>query len=347
MSSRRHFFRSDAYEIGEGNARCNWIPIAAAAIGAIGSYIAANKQAKATREAAQLTNQQNAAQQELKMWEHAQPHVRDIMAKSGALQRMGGFDPGPNLLHTLGRKNLLGYAEGLLPSQVAAAQASWQRGLSPMLDPMVGAMIGMGQRNLLDQYARNILPRIATEAQATGGYGGSRQGVAQGIAAEGLLRSMQDYQTRMLSDAYAKSLAQQRAAWGAAPSMLQLGFMPAQAQMRMGELYKQDLQVPARNLQGHQAMISPYAAISSGGGVAVPYTAGPNPYSSAIQGAGAGWSLGNMFQQGMGGGGGAAPSTQQQIGQTMQLGSPGPGTSGTGYLNQGFGAGGYGGPFLS
>ena len=82
--------------------------------------------------------------------------------------------------------------------------------------------------------------------------------MAEGIAAEGLLESLGDVEARMLSNAYGQTLGQQRAAWGAAPAMAGLGFMPAQTQMDVGAMYRGDAMAPAQNLSGFQGTTLPY-----------------------------------------------------------------------------------------
>lgn len=174
---------------------------------------------------------------------------------------------------------------------VGAAQESWQRGLNPGLDPYVGAMIESGQNDLTQDYLRNIMPAISDQAQATGGYGGSRQGVAQGIAAEGLMEAQGDLSARLLSQAYQDSLGQQRAAWNAAPSMAGLGLMPSQLQQDIGGQYQQDASQPAANAQAYSAFLNPY--FNPGGGFQSNYQAAPSAIGGALQGALGGGMVGN------------------------------------------------------
>lgn len=191
-------------------------------------------------------------------WAPAVPAAELALSEAQRIYGAGGFAPLPNPLELLGRENLLDYGEGALPGMIGAAQESWMRGLDPGLDPYVSSMIQAAQNDLVQDYQRNIMPGIADRAQAVGGYGGSRQGVAEGIAAEGLLEALGDVETHLLSDAYRQSLGQQRAAWGAAPAMAGLGFMPSQTQMDVGAMYRSDAAAPARNLLAFQSATQPY-----------------------------------------------------------------------------------------
>lgn len=56
--------------------------------------------------------------------------------------------------------------------------------------------------SVIDRYQREIMPSIGDEAQAYGQYGGSRQGVAEGLAAQGLEKTLGDMSARMNLGAY-------------------------------------------------------------------------------------------------------------------------------------------------
>ncbi|MCM8884551.1 MAG: hypothetical protein LC541_14865 [Candidatus Thiodiazotropha sp.] len=56
--------------------------------------------------------------------------------------------------------------------------------------------------SVIDRYQREIMPSIGDEAQSYGQYGGSRQGVAEGLAAQGLEKTLGDMSARMNLGAY-------------------------------------------------------------------------------------------------------------------------------------------------
>lgn len=56
--------------------------------------------------------------------------------------------------------------------------------------------------NLTQNWQQNALPSINSGAMLAGGFGGSRQGVAQGISANGLNQAIGQAQTNLYSNAY-------------------------------------------------------------------------------------------------------------------------------------------------
>jgi hypothetical protein len=285
---RNQNWRFDKYECGEGNA-CSiaWGPIIGGVLGAAGSIFGAKEEADAMEYAAD----RNAENARPKYYGPGMGAVPGLLGDAADIYGQSGFAPPTNPLQLLGRENQLGYAEGALPGLIGSVQASWQRGLNPGLDPYVGAMIESAQNDQTQDFQRNIMPAISDRAQATGGYGGSRQGVAQGIAAEGLLEAQGDVTARLLSNAYRDNLGQQRAAWAVSPQMAGLGFMPSQTQQDVGALYRQDAMQPAQNIQGYSQFLSPY--VNPGGGFQSNYQPAPSLIGAGVQGALGGGLVGN------------------------------------------------------
>lgn len=276
---RNHNWKFDKYECGEGNACAIWATVIPPLIG-LGANLLANKQ---KNDASEKAADKNVEAARLQPWAPAEPYMKDFMADAEDLYNRGGFSPQTNPLELLGRENTLGYAEGRLPNLIDAAQSSWLSGLDPGLNPYVPQMIQAAQNDLTQDYLRNIMPAISDRAQATGGYGGSRQGVAQGIASEGLLEAHGDVSARLLGDAFDSSLAHTRAAWNAAPSMMNAGFMPSDAEMAMGEKYQDDARRPGENLAGYGQVMNPFFRMS--GGPANAYSPASSPVAAGVGGA--------------------------------------------------------------
>ena len=222
-------------------------------------------------------------------WSGAEPYIKQILGDAQKIYGDQGFAPDPNLLELLGRYNSLGYAEGTLPGLIASAQGSWMQGLDPGLNPWADRMVAATNKDLTQQFAREVLPRISDEAISMGGLGGGRQGVAQGLASEGLMEAMGDANTQIRGQAYRDMLGHQQAAWGQMGNMLNAGFLPSDAQQRTGGQYRQDLMLPGQNLQGYSGFVNPYAGM--GGGTYQPQ----NPFASMAGGAMLGGSLGNSI----------------------------------------------------
>lgn len=89
------------------------------------------------------------------------------------------------------------------------------------LDPVVSnAMRRMGEN-----FNEQVMPGIRSGAILAGGYGGSRQGVAEGLAAKGLLQSMGDMSSNMYNNAFNTA---QSNMYGTSNNMAGLGLSNAQ-----------------------------------------------------------------------------------------------------------------------
>ncbi len=89
---------------------------------------------------------------------------------------------------------------------------------------------------------RNILPAIRSGSVASGAYGGSRQGIAEGLASAETARGVGDTLARMDMDAYGKGLDMYNSAAGRAPTTYGLGLAPANTMQQVGEQYRGDQQ---------------------------------------------------------------------------------------------------------
>ncbi len=85
------------------------------------------------------------------------------------------------------------------PNVGAELQSSLQGG---SLNPYLSQLISTGLRGQNQQFQENVLPGIRSEASAAGQVGGSRQGIAEGIASRGLADAQGDLITRLLSSDY-------------------------------------------------------------------------------------------------------------------------------------------------
>ena len=89
------------------------------------------------------------------------------------------------------------------------------------LDPV----IQNAQRRLGENFSEQVMPQIRSGAQAAGQYGGSRQGIAEGLASKGLAYSMGDLSANMNNSAYNQA---QSNMYGTSNTMAGLGLSNAQ-----------------------------------------------------------------------------------------------------------------------
>ena len=95
-------------------------------------------------------------------------------------------------------------------------------------NPYIGGVADVIQKRLGRQFTENINPAIRSGAVASGQLGGSRQALAQGLAARGTQEATGDALAQLYGDAYGQGLSQQARGVGFAPAIMQAGMMPFQ-----------------------------------------------------------------------------------------------------------------------
>ena len=105
----------------------------------------------------------------------------------------GGVSPGRAVSN-------LGFGQGGGMQQIQQPSAGQQQpGMNnPYMQAQAQAIINQSNQNLQN----NILPGINSAAMATGGYGGSRQGIAQGLAIQGQQQSLNNSLASMYGQSY-------------------------------------------------------------------------------------------------------------------------------------------------
>ena len=109
------------------------------------------------------------------------------------------------------QQSALSQAFGGNVSQVtdAAAQAQ-QFALGPVLfpesNPALQAATQAAIRPITEQFTQSVLPNIRQEAITAGGFGGSRQGIAEGQASQAFLRQVGDTSAQIQSEAFGQGL---------------------------------------------------------------------------------------------------------------------------------------------
>ena len=120
-------------------------------------------------------------------------------------------------------------------------------------NPIVQNAIKSAQQPLVDQFqnAGGVLSNIRNNAVANGNMGGSRQGIAEGLAMQGLQRSLGDVSTNIMSKAYDSGLQAQTAAtnnlMGAQNDALKLTSDSIKNQAMLNMMYAQPGEMMAQN----------------------------------------------------------------------------------------------------
>ena len=155
------------------------------------------------------------------------------------------------------------------------------------MNPYQQAVVDIEKREAQKQYESTVVPQLAAQAAATGGFGGSRQAILEGMASEANQRLLGDIQAKGSAQAYQdamSNIAAQRQREGAAgaqlATMAPAGFQAQaqelgaigkvgdvkqqQAQLALDEAYKQYLQeqqFPSEALKEYQSYVQSFPNI--------------------------------------------------------------------------------------
>jgi hypothetical protein len=136
---------------------------------------------------------------------------------------------------TLQAQNLLkNYATGAGANLANSMNTAVNYGLTGAMDvnnnPHLQGAIDAASRGITRNYTdpNGVLANIRSSSINNGQYGGTRQGLAEGIAAGRYATELGDVASRMSSDAYNKGQDTFARTLGLAPSAMQAGMMPAQ-----------------------------------------------------------------------------------------------------------------------
>lgn len=162
-------------------------------------------------------------------------------------------------------------------------------------NPALQRAIEAAQRPTRENLLENVLPAISGGAQQAGQVGGSRQGIAEGLAISRADQTSADIASRMASDAYAQGLDAQTKSLALGPSILQAGAFPETMMARIGEAertYEQALideaiqrfnfeqQAPYTELQQYMNIVGQ----PMGGQTTATNTGGPSDTQTAVAG---------------------------------------------------------------
>ncbi len=104
------------------------------------------------------------------------------------------------------------------------------------LNPFIGDTVDAATRSLVNNFQRNIIPSISDAAGQAGQAGGTRQGVAEGIAAGDLTNSVGDVTSRLFSEGFNRNVDVQQNAVG---QVNQAQGLQGQLQLGTGDLNEQ------------------------------------------------------------------------------------------------------------
>ncbi len=234
-------------------------------------------------------------------WVAQQPYLRELFAEaqrlygSGELADVQGFDP----LELLGQQGTLNAAQTQLPQLATQATGAYNTLLNApnvASNPVLQQYIQAALRPLEQSLTQNILPGIRGEAGTTGNVGGSRQGIAEGLALQEFTRQGADVSTRIMQDAYARGLQAALGALGQTQNVFGAALAPSAAVGAVGAerrtLGQAQADAPFTAAQRYLSLISD----NYGGTTTTPGAQG-NPLLGALGGALVGNNLQNLWRQ--------------------------------------------------
>jgi len=144
------------------------------------------------------------------------------------------------------------------PSQVYdPAVSAFQTAMNPNIlnvasNPYVNAMADAAVRKSNAQLSSN-LAGVRGSAIRSGGYGGSRQGIAEGTAIGAADESTRNALAQIYGDAYGRGMDFQKGMIGQGGNLMSMGFAPQQKLMAIGDLQRQyEQQNIANQMAKHQ-----------------------------------------------------------------------------------------------
>lgn len=158
---------------------------------------------------------------------------------------VAGFDPS----QTSGQEMVLGAAPGqagVVGS--AAAGTNWLTGgdvLRPESNPALRGTIDAATRPIWEQLMDTALPAVRSGAILQGGpasYGGTRQGIAEGIATRGATQAAQDASSKIATEGYKAGLDAMTKGLALAPTTAQSLSLPGLTVSGVGDVRQDETQ---------------------------------------------------------------------------------------------------------
>ncbi len=190
-----------------------------------------------------------------KLPEELAPYYKDILGKAQALydeRTKEGYQPyqGPTIADfTPEQQQAFTGLQGLVGSQApvfqegmdltrSAAKPMTSEQMTQYMSPYQQAVTDIEKREATKQYESQVVPALAAKAATTGGFGGSRQAILEGMAADTQQRLLSDIQAKGSQQAYQDAVRRfqaDRTAAGQAGAQLAT-MAPQQFKAQLGEL---------------------------------------------------------------------------------------------------------------
>ena len=198
-------------------------------------------------------------------------------------------------------------ANGMIPGMQNTYDFLTNPGLlNPNSNPYLASSVSAAVAPMTQNFKDTVMPSINSGAESAGVFGGSRQGVAQGLAANTLEQDIGNTSSTMYSNAYNSGLQTMLGALGEGPAITNAGELPGQILEGIGNTEQQQAQSvanqPYTQLNDYSSILDALLGQSGTSTTA----SGPSTLQNATSVAAIIAALGGMFGgSGRGGGGGA------------------------------------------
>ena len=170
----------------------------------------------------------------------AKPYAEQFAAGGGPklpdYSLIAGFDP----LQTQGQQQVLGSVPTQQNVVGQAAQGSQFLNnpnlLSPESNPYLSATMDAATRPLYNNLMESVLPKIRGNAQATGNWGGSRQGIMEGLAIDRTQQAAGDARAKIATSGYQAGLDALAKGQQYAPQIAQAQALPGMTTSGVGDV---------------------------------------------------------------------------------------------------------------
>ena len=169
----------------------------------------------------------------------AMPGFRDFAANPPRLpgySRVAGFDP----LQTLGQEQALtaaGAQGGIAGGAAGAHRFLTDPGVvDPNSNPALRGAIEAATRPIQENLVTSTLPAIRSEFVGAGQYGGSRQGIAEGLASRSASQAIGDASSRVANEGYLAGLDAMTKGLGLTPTAQSSQLAPALTTSGVGDV---------------------------------------------------------------------------------------------------------------
>jgi len=236
-------------------------------------------------------------------FKEAQNLYNDYTPQYYSGQTQAGFSPD----QLTAQQGIRDFAVQGAPSIMNPALSAYQQGTSAnMLDVANNPYVGNMAQAAADRAMGSLQPQLAdirSGAIASGGYGGGRQGIAEGNALTGAADAANQAAAQINGNAYGQGLNHQLGTIGQTGALMGAGFQPyanlglsgEQQQLREQALIQDaqaahqfNMNLPYQQLQNYQSGIAGFQPVMGQAGVTAETTPGP----SALNTIG---TLGSMF----------------------------------------------------